>query len=116
MPRPRKWRRVCKLPVISEFSPLKNIDVECVVMTVEEYETIRLMDLEKLSQEMTAEIMGVARSTVQRIYEDARGKLADCIVNGKKLKIEGGDYKLCDEFDDRGCGNCRCHRRHLEDK
>lgn len=115
MPRPRKWRRVCKLPKINQFSPSNNINVEYVIMTVEEYETIRLMDLEKLSQEMTAEIMGVARSTVQRIYEDARGKLADCIVNGKGLKIEGGDYKLCEEFDgDRKCGNGRCHRRHLE--
>lgn len=115
MPRPRKWRRVCKLPIINEFSPLNKIDGDYVIMTVEEYETIRLMDLEKLSQEMTAEIMGVARSTVQRIYEDAREKLADCIVNGKRLKIEGGDYKLCEEFEeDKRCGNCRCHRRYLE--
>lgn len=116
MPRPRKQRRVCVLPEVNTFGPIndsKNIE-EYVYMTVEEYETIRLMDLEKLNQEESANLMGVARSTIQRIYEDARKKLADSIVNGKILKIEGGDFKVCNEFEDiKQCENCICHRhRH----
>jgi len=107
MPRPRKFRRVCCLPKVNEFAPIDiNRGNEVIYMTVEEYETIRLMDLEGLSQEETAERMGVGRSTVQRIYEEARKKVADFIVNGKVLKIKGGDYSICDE-NNIGCKVCR---------
>ncbi len=94
MARPRKWRRVCTLPRVSTFGPVDlSLGVnEIIIMTVEEYESIRLMDLEGLNQEKCAEVMGIARSTIQRIYDDARKKLADSVVNGKILKIEGGDY------------------------
>jgi predicted DNA-binding protein (UPF0251 family) len=116
MARPRKWRRVCTLPKVSIFGPVDlsfGIN-EIIIMTVEEYESIRLMDLEGLNQQECAEVMGIARSTIQRIYDDARRKLADSMVNGKILKIEGGDYKLCSEFGDEGnCDACICHRhRH----
>ncbi|MBA1336984.1 MAG: hypothetical protein HPY66_3420 [Firmicutes bacterium] len=80
-------------------------------MTVEEYETIRLIDLEGLTQEECADRMDVARTTVQRIYNDARKKLAEALVNGNVLKIEGGNYKLCDEREQvYGCGRRRRHR------
>lgn len=65
-------------------------------MTLDEYEAIRLMDLENLQQEQAAAQMGVARTTVQLIYNNARRKLADCLVNGKRLVIEGGDVALCE--------------------
>lgn len=110
MSRPRKWRRVCCLPESNLFGPLnpETEDHETVTMTVEEYETIRLIDLEGLMQEACAERMDVARTTVQRIYNDARKKIAESLVNGKILKIEGGDYKLCDEeVPMYGCGWCR---------
>lgn len=113
MPRPRKYRKVCCLPKVNEFGPL-NVKEQnnYVTMTVEEYETIRLMDLENLSQEETAERMGVARSTIQRIYEEARRKIADFIVNGKTLKIEGGDYRVCDfNVDNNRCALCRRHSK-----
>lgn len=116
MARPRKWRRVCTLPEIDKFGPLdisKNAS-ESIIMSVEEYETIRLMDLEGLNQEKCAEAMGVARSTIQRIYDSARKKIADSLVNGKVLKIEGGDYKICSDFkDEKNCNRCIGHRhRH----
>ena len=59
MPRPRKWRRVCRLPQNTLFGPLAGIDDGTIVMTVEEYETIRLIDLEGLNQEACAERMHV---------------------------------------------------------
>lgn len=118
MPRPRKWRRVCCLPESNIFGPINgpNVDRDIITMTVEEYETIRLIDLEGLTQEECTERMNVARTTVQKIYNDARKKLAKSLVNGNILKIEGGDYKLCDEDDHLyGCGRC-CRRRLRQDQ
>ena len=118
MPRPKKWKKVCFLPDSNLFGPLTPhaLSIEFVVMTVEEYETIRLIDLENLNQEECAERMNIARSTVQRIYNDAKKKIADVIVNGKILRIEGGDYKLCDDAEPiYGCGRCRRHACHQTD-
>ena len=112
MARPRKWRKVCSLPDSKRFGPLDlsaNKDI-FVKMTVDEYETIRLIDLEGLTQEECAKQMNVARTTVQGIYIEARRKLAESLVNGKVLLIEGGEYRLCDEFE-QGCGvGCRRQR------
>jgi len=113
MPRPRKWRKVCCLPESNRFGPLNALinQEHFVIMTVDEYETIRLIDLEGFTQEECAEQMNIARTTVQRIYNDARKKLAESLVNGKVLRIEGGDYKLCDGLEKScGCGGCRRHR------
>ncbi|KGK91760.1 hypothetical protein DP73_01640 [Desulfosporosinus sp. HMP52] len=113
MPRPRKWRKVCCLPESNRFGPLNNqINLEhFVVMTVDEYETIRLIDLEGFTQEECADQMKIARTTVQRIYNDARKKLAESLVNGKVLRIEGGDYQLCDGLEKScGCGGCLRHK------
>ena len=93
MPRPKKWRRVCSLPDVNRFGPL-GFPVEkedLVIMSVDEYETIRLIDLEGLSQEECANIMHVARTTVQGIYQEARKKIAESLVEGKVLLIEGGN-------------------------
>lgn len=106
-----KWRKVCCLPENSKFGPLDaELDSERYVnMTVDEYETIRLIDLEGFTQEECANKMSVARTTVQGIYINARKKLAEALVNGKILVIEGGQYRLCDG-PGSGCGR-GCHRR-----
>ena len=110
MARPRKRRRVCSLPENSRFGPLGSpLGAEPINMTVDEYETIRLIDLEGFNQEECAKQMNIARSTVQGIYVDARKKLAEALVNGKVLHIEGGDYRLCDGLGE-GCGR-GCRRR-----
>lgn len=110
MPRPVKHRRVCSLPETNLFGPLTGPHSrrERILMTVEEYETIRLMDLEGLMQEECARRMNVARTTVQRIYVEARRKVATALVNGMVLQIEGGNFQLCqDPQKETGCGCCR---------
>ena len=112
MPRPRKCRRVCCLPWNASFGPTGNpTNEDLIVMSVDEYETIRLIDLMGFTQEECAAQMNVARTTVQGIYNDARKKLADVLVNGKSLIIRGGDYTLCDSREETcACGGCRKHR------
>ncbi|MGI5891534.1 MAG: DUF134 domain-containing protein [Bacillota bacterium] len=113
MPRPKKWRKVCCMPQRDRYGPLgMPADQEDhVTMTIDEYETIRLIDLEGFMQEECARKMAIARTTVQRIYNDARKKLADSLVNGKVLRIEGGDYELCDGRERLcNCGGCKKHR------
>lgn len=113
MARPRKFKRVCCLPEVTLYGPLNGTEfLEDVIMTVEEYEVIRIMDYEGHNQEECAQLMEVARSTVQRIYDDARKKIADSLINGKSLKIQGGDYKLCSDFGEEfPCKRSGCHRR-----
>ena len=94
MPRPRKCRRICALPGCVEFGPIDAGGSQVVEMTLDEYEAIRLIDFEGQMQEACAEQMGIARTTVQAIYANARKKLAECLVLGLRLKIGGGDVEL----------------------
>ena len=91
MPRPRKWRKVCGLPQVSLFGPLnkRNYETNPVIMTVDEYETIRLIDWEGMTQEECAEKMNVARTTVQRIYNDEES--FPKLWYRESFRIEGGD-------------------------
>jgi predicted DNA-binding protein (UPF0251 family) len=116
MPRPRKWRKVCCLPDTDKFGPIdENVHNDKVIyLTVDEYETMRLIDLERYTQEECAKQMDVARSTVQSIYNEARRKVTDSIVNGTVLIIGGGNYKICDGI---GCGRGRgCRKRMRMEK
>ncbi|MBR2781338.1 MAG: DUF134 domain-containing protein [Eubacteriaceae bacterium] len=90
MPRPFRCRRIERLPVYRSFSPDDITATENVLMTVDEYEALRLLDNEGLNQETCAVRMNIARTTVTAIYESARKKVADAIVNGKRLLITGG--------------------------
>lgn len=113
MPRPKKCRKVCQMPQTRAFLPAGEVSPdETVILTVDEYEAIRLIDKEGFSQEECSAYMQVARTTVQLIYNSARKKLAEVLVDGLPLRIEGGDYQLCDGREkDCGCGGCRKHRR-----
>lgn len=110
MARPVKLRRVCRLPDDVKFGPLESsLDNNYINMEIDEYEAIRLIDLEGFSQEECAIQMDVSRPTVQRIYMEARRKIAESLINGKVLSIEGGEYRLCDGLGN-GCGR-GCHKR-----
>ncbi|MGM9571651.1 MAG: DUF134 domain-containing protein [bacterium] len=113
MPRPRKYRKVCQMPQVREFNPAGDIPCKsAVILTVDEYETIRLIDKQGFSQEECSNYMQVARTTVQLIYNSARKKLADALVDGLPIRIAGGNYRLCDGKEEHcGCGGCRRHRR-----
>jgi predicted DNA-binding protein (UPF0251 family) len=111
MPRPVKHKKVCQLPPKHEFFPSGEWTEEIVVMSIEEYETIRLIDMEGFSQEECAAFMQVARTTVQHLYVRARKKLATVLVHGAGLRICGGEYRLCDGREETcGCGGCAKHR------
>ena len=111
MPRSKKCRRICELPRTLSFSPdAPSTPGETVILSVEEFEVIRLIDKEGLSQEQCGERMQVARTTVQQIYAVARKKLAEVLVDGRCLKISGGDYRLCNGRGD-GCLSGACHKQ-----
>lgn len=110
MPRPVKSRRVCCMPDCRMFVPHpRRGNTEMVVLTIDEFEAFRLMDYKGMSQEECANSMDVARTTVQKIYSDARKKIAEALSTSKAIKIEGGDYRLYSESE-RMSAPGRCHR------
>jgi len=96
VPRPPKCRRVAFLPNVTYFKPagVPLRALEDVQLSVEEAEAIRLKDLEGLEQEDGAERMNVSRPTFQRVLASARQKMADALLNGKAIKIEGGSFEM----------------------
>ena len=96
MARPRNCRRVDSMPGSSYFKPrgIPLSTLEEVVLSVDEFEAIRLADLEGLYQEQAAERMKVSRQTFGRIIESAHRKVAETLVKGKALKIEGGAVEM----------------------
>jgi predicted DNA-binding protein (UPF0251 family) len=105
VPRPFCRRRVAGQPAASIFKPagIPTALLEEVVLTLDEFEAIRLADLDGLYQEPAAAEMGVSRPTFSRITAEARRKLADALVHGKALRIEGGPVHVAGH---------RCCRRH----
>ena len=85
MPRKQRCRWIEGYPDHWEFSPEEISHKEPVLMTLDEFETIRLLDREGLTQEQCAEKMSIARTTVTAIYESARRKVAEALVDGKQL-------------------------------
>jgi len=108
MARPRQCRRIGNCPNSSYFKP-KGIAVSKsgeVILALDEFEAIRLADLEDLYHDQAAERMQVSRPTFGRIIGSARKKVAEALVHGKALKIEGGVYEMADNMRFR-CDNCQ---------
>lgn len=106
MPRPRCCRRVQGEPVDTMFKPagLRGQELEKVIMTLDEFEALRLSDLEGLYQEGAAARMGVSRATFGRILEAAHKKVALALIEGKALVIEGGPVRVIGRRGEGGAG------------
>ena len=106
MPRPTRCRRIGGYPDHWRFAPEDDAEETGeIVLTLDEYEAIRLMDHRGLTQEQCAAQMGVGRTTVTAIYDSARKKLARFLVEGLRLRLAGGSYALANEFE-----NCFCQK------
>ena len=106
------------MPQVTEFLPRGAVPEagESVVLQVDELEAIRLLDYRGFTQEQCAARMNISRATVARIYEEGRRKVAQALVEGRRLHISGGDYVLCPRGEEcpgrdcarRDCGMGRC--------
>lgn len=114
MPRPYKEKTVQKLPPIADFKPcgVPRREIEPIILTIDEMEAIRLADVEKLSQVAAAEQMAVSSPTFNRILMRAHQKVGTALWQGKALRIEGGNFRICHcchnkerVFICRSCGN-----------
>jgi predicted DNA-binding protein (UPF0251 family) len=94
--RPRCPRRIATEPVVTYFKPrgvpLQDLDV--ILLSLEELEAVRLVDLEGLEQEGAAQRMGISRRALWEDLQNARRKIADALVKGKAIEIKGGDYTV----------------------
>jgi predicted DNA-binding protein (UPF0251 family) len=113
MARARVLRTLNELPIVKGFRPLwiRTNYRQAVILRLEEYEAFRLVDYEGLTHEQVAEKMNVSRPTVTRIYDDARKKIAQALVEGRSFIIEGGEVKLIGNH--YLCENC--HERFMLD-
>ncbi len=116
MSRPVKARRICAYP-----QPLSRRG-GAVLLTMDEYEVIRLLDYEGMTHEQAANQMQVARATVTNIYESARKKVAKSIIERRRLDLSGGNVYLCPDANEYCCGACgfdrcdQCDRPCLRNK
>jgi predicted DNA-binding protein (UPF0251 family) len=105
MPRKKNNRLIASPPVFTEFKPsgIRNRDLESICLSIDEYEALRLADFFALSQEDAAKQMQISRPTFSRVIESARKKMAEFIIKGRRISIEGGDIHFkqntikCDE-------------------
>ena len=94
MPKNTKCRRISGLPGQFSFAPSDIIGEDALQLTFDEFETIRLLDAEGLTQEQCADKMGVDRTTVTAVYDNARKKIAKVLVEGRSLIISDGNVSL----------------------
>ena len=115
MARPAKVRCICAKPNNPGFIPMNDsADQNRLTITLDEYETIRLLDYVGFSQAECAARMHVSRTTVTRLYESARNKIADAFVNGKGIIFEGGDVVVCEKERPECAGEKFCCHRMLK--
>ena len=110
MPRPRKLKLIHGLPVpeyraIYKPSGVPMEELTSNTLTLVEFEAIRLIDAENKSQNDAASSMKISQPTISRILNSARNKIADALVNGKAIRIEGGDFKFASPA--FSCSTCK---------
>ncbi len=121
MPRPEKYRTICRPPLMKGFKPtgMLHSKPESLQLTFEQYESIRLISYESMPQKEAADRMNVSRPTVTRIYNKAINIIAKALIEGKAIEIEGGNYVLDNDW--YRCRKCyklieglhnhvRCHK------
>jgi len=111
MPRPISPREIEEPPQVTWFKPtgIPMRDLEEVVLTFDEIEAIRLADAEGLYQEQVAEQMKISRPTVGRILASARQKIAEALVQGKAIRMDGGTIHIRSRGSGKPCrgrGSC----------
>ena len=96
MPRPKKIRKICNPPKMQGFKPfgIADCNTEHIILQYDEYETIKLVNYDNLSQKDAAERMHISRPTLTRIYNSALIKIALAFVEGKSIYIKGGVFEL----------------------
>jgi predicted DNA-binding protein (UPF0251 family) len=107
MPRKKRNRRIQVPPVIKGLSVygIRGRKTNEVILHIEEYETIRLLDYQNMTQEEAAVLMDVSRPTLTRIYEEARNKVATAFVEGRDIIFRGGDFYFDTNW--YKCGSCQ---------
>ena len=108
MTRPKKCRRIQEMPTTTYFKPagIPLRKLAEVILPVEETEALRLKDIDGLDQAASGAHMNISRPTFQRVLRSVRRKLADAVLNGKAIRIEGGNYELA-----KLSYLCRCGHR-----
>jgi predicted DNA-binding protein (UPF0251 family) len=82
------------------------VDLEEICLLVEELEAVRLKDAEGLEQEECGRLMKISQPTFHRVLESARRKIAEALIQGKAIRIEGGDFEMAErKFACRSCGH-----------
>ena len=96
MPRLPKCRKIRVFPDYYSFVPenIEEQELETITLTLDEYEAVKLLDAEGMNQEECAQSMGVARTTITAMYESARKKIAVALVEGKRIRISGGNVEM----------------------
>ena len=108
MPRPKKNRKICNPPKMKGFKPfgIETCDEDKIVLQYDEYESVKLVNYDKLPQDAAAEKMEVSRPTLTRVYNSALHKIAQAFVEGKAIVIQGGNIKF-----EKDWFKCRkCHK------
>lgn len=111
-----KRRCICAMPSFRCFAPEGASAEDCVQIGYDEFEVLRLMDYVHLSQAACAARMGVSRATVARLYERAREAVAEVLVCGKRLMIEGGDVFVCPGARPECAGGSHCCHRFMKEE
>ena len=111
MPRPKRPRCIASRPITRGFIPDGALKAGEVILSLEEFEAIRIIDFEGMDQSQAAEMMNVSRQTFGRILKSARFHLSKALVTGQRLKVTGGCYEMSGQRSGRGHGRGKGHGR-----